>query len=234
MNIDSHKKRLASSQPEVMRNAPDVSMRTVSTDSMIQPANISPSHDGVRQAGSMTFPQLDPNIDLNYRQSPESVYQPASCGMRRPQIQGSASYLKTQIDHSVPDLSAMMFPSADPFAYPNQPMTTLENKRFVKQDNPTNQNVFDSTSTASYGNTDAQLTDGMPSYSMMPSQQEGGFMPQYLSMSDADPWSNALAMQQPDEVWSQQPQQTLKGMQRTAFDQLFGEDWGGWMSQGYA
>jgi len=25
------------------------------------------------------------------------------------------------------DLSAMMFPSADPFAYPNQPMTTLEN-----------------------------------------------------------------------------------------------------------
>lgn len=27
----------------------------------------------------------------------------------------------------LPDMSAMMFPSADPFAYPNQPMTTFEN-----------------------------------------------------------------------------------------------------------
>ncbi|KAJ9637170.1 Gypsy retrotransposon integrase-like protein 1 [Coniosporium tulheliwenetii] len=30
----------------------------------------------------------------------------------------------------IPDLSAMMFPSADPFAYPNPPMTTFENSAF--------------------------------------------------------------------------------------------------------
>lgn len=30
----------------------------------------------------------------------------------------------------IPDLSAMMFPSADPFAYPNPPMTTFENSTF--------------------------------------------------------------------------------------------------------
>lgn len=30
----------------------------------------------------------------------------------------------------IPDLSAMMFPSGDPLAYPNQPMTTFENNGF--------------------------------------------------------------------------------------------------------
>jgi len=30
----------------------------------------------------------------------------------------------------LPDMSAMMFPSTDPFAYPNQPMTTFENTNF--------------------------------------------------------------------------------------------------------
>ncbi|KAI9817713.1 MAG: hypothetical protein M1832_004607, partial [Thelocarpon impressellum] len=33
-------------------------------------------------------------------------------------------------DDAFPDLNAMMFPSADPFAYPNQPMTTLENRQY--------------------------------------------------------------------------------------------------------
>lgn len=34
----------------------------------------------------------------------------------------------------LPDMSAMMFPSADPFAYPNQPMTTFENSGFPFKD----------------------------------------------------------------------------------------------------
>ncbi|KAE8451957.1 hypothetical protein EG329_002121 [Mollisiaceae sp. DMI_Dod_QoI] len=33
------------------------------------------------------------------------------------------------INTAVPDLSAMMFPSADPFAYPNQPMTAFDNMK---------------------------------------------------------------------------------------------------------
>jgi len=36
------------------------------------------------------------------------------------------------INNALPDLTAMMFPSADPFAYPNQPMMTFEN--VVKQE----------------------------------------------------------------------------------------------------
>ena len=34
----------------------------------------------------------------------------------------------------LPDMSAMMFPSADPLAYPNQPMTTFENSGFPFKD----------------------------------------------------------------------------------------------------
>lgn len=34
---------------------------------------------------------------------------------------------------NLPDLSAMMFPSAEPFTYPNQPLTTFENNQFTKQ-----------------------------------------------------------------------------------------------------
>lgn len=36
------------------------------------------------------------------------------------------------INTAVPDLTAMMFPSADPFAYPNQPMAAFDN---LKQEN---------------------------------------------------------------------------------------------------
>jgi len=38
-----------------------------------------------------------------------------------------------QNNPNLPDLSAMMFPSAEPFTYPNQPLTTFENKQFGKQ-----------------------------------------------------------------------------------------------------
>ncbi|TIA78749.1 hypothetical protein D6C76_03909 [Aureobasidium pullulans] len=36
---------------------------------------------------------------------------------------------------NLPDLSAMMFPSAEPFTYPNQPLTTFENSQFAKDPN---------------------------------------------------------------------------------------------------
>jgi len=36
---------------------------------------------------------------------------------------------------NLPDLSAMMFPSAEPFTYPNQPLTTFENNQFAKDPN---------------------------------------------------------------------------------------------------
>jgi len=53
----------------------------------------------------------------------------------------------------LPDLSAMMFPSAEPLTYPNQPLTTFENNRFAK--GPpyynTNMNAFNNGSTVMQG-----------------------------------------------------------------------------------
>ena len=72
----------------------------------------------------------------------------------------------------LPDISSMMFPSEDPFAYPTQPMITLEDGQFAQS--PTLQNnsgpLFDmsSTSTSSlpYDNIEAQLFGPLPPYLM--------------------------------------------------------------------
>lgn len=48
---------------------------------------------------------------------------------------------------NLPDLSAMMFPSAEPFNYPNQPLTTFENNQFSKD--PAVFSNFNATSTPS-------------------------------------------------------------------------------------
>jgi hypothetical protein len=44
--------------------------------------------------------------------------------------------------HGLPDMSAMMFPSTDPFAYPNQPMMTLENNAFATPSPKLNSNTL--------------------------------------------------------------------------------------------
>ena len=50
--------------------------------------------------------------------------------------------------YNIPDLSAMMFPSTDPFDYPNQPMTTLENHTSFSSSNPQASNTKTSTAEA--------------------------------------------------------------------------------------
>lgn len=88
------------------------------------------------------------------------------------------------INTAVPDLSAMMFPSADPFAYPNQPMAAFDN---IKQDNisiMSNSQIpplflSNSTPTPSSGRYDdlegqlfgplpPYLTQGQPNYDLNP------------------------------------------------------------------
>lgn len=138
----------------------------------------------------------------------------------------------------IPDLSAMMFPSADPFAYPNQPMTTLENENCIKQENPIDSNMYSAgpptTTAAPYDSMDASMFGGIPSY-MMPGA-ESGFgmqtMDSSMSMSGADAIPVTMPMQGNDMAsWPQQQESgSTPGMN---LDQLFGEDWGGWMNQGY-
>ena len=135
---------------------------------------------------------------------------------------------------AVPDLSAMMFPSADPWAYPNQPMTTLENGQFIKQENPMDHTMYGlaSTTSSSYENLNTQIFGGMSPFLMQ--GQPPGFSMQNLTppmgMGNADSGANTMSMHGND--WPQQQQQQSEGTLDVNLDHLFGEDWGGWMHQG--
>ncbi|KAG0646975.1 Activator of stress 1 [Hyphodiscus hymeniophilus] len=66
---------------------------------------------------------------------------------------------------ALPDLSAMMFPSADPFAYPNQPMIEFDN---IKQENTGNlpQPNYMSNASGMYDDLEGQLFGPIPPYLM--------------------------------------------------------------------
>lgn len=93
----------------------------------------------------------------------------------------------------IPDLGAMMFPSGDPFAYPNQPMFEIENRQLQQQQQKPNnigisldgmQNMymdpsgvaspFDNLEGQLFGPLPPYLVQGQPGYDMA---QIGGRMP---------------------------------------------------------
>ena len=135
---------------------------------------------------------------------------------------------------AVPDLTAMMFPSSDPFAYPNQPMTTLENRQFIKEENSMDPSIYNlaPTTSSSYNNPNPQMFGAMPAYTLQ--GQEPIFdmqnMNLQMSMSNADSAATTMSMQNNDP--SGWPRGSV-GTPGVNLDQLFGEDWGGWMNQGY-
>ncbi|KAI4198220.1 MAG: hypothetical protein LQ346_002824 [Caloplaca aetnensis] len=118
-----------------------------------------------------------------------------------------------------PDLSTMMFPSNDPFAYPNQPMTTLENLNDNRQDQSFNYQMFnDGTDGESYEHVDPPFYGPLPSYSNLATQ--GSPRPAGI----------------PDQTWAQQPGQARYRAPPLgkSWNAMFGEDWsGGWTDQGY-
>ena len=135
---------------------------------------------------------------------------------------------------AVPDLTAMMFPSADPFAYPNQPMTTLENRHFIKQEDTMDPSIYNlaPTTSSSYDNLNPQMFGAMPAYTLRGQQPNFGMqdMNLQMGMSNADSAATTMSMQNNDaNGWPRAPVCT-PGVN---LDQLFGEDWGGWMNQGY-
>jgi hypothetical protein len=83
----------------------------------------------------------DPNLRQNFQDvlSPTDISfasTPNSSSATDPSAQQAEFSIPQSFGSSnnFPDLSAMMFPSGDPFAYPNQPMTEFDN---IKQENMT-------------------------------------------------------------------------------------------------
>ncbi|KAL8763831.1 MAG: hypothetical protein Q9184_000427 [Pyrenodesmia sp. 2 TL-2023] len=117
------------------------------------------------------------------------------------------------------DLSTMMFPTNDPFAYPNQPMTTLENLNDNRQDQSFDFHMFnDGTDEESYAHLNAPFYGPLPSYPMPATQGS----PRPLGILD--------------HTWAQQPGQASFRASPLGpnCNAMYGEDWsGGWTDHGY-
>lgn len=225
-------------QSPLPQRAPESSTRSQNVSNSTRRSNISPNQQGSLKRSSITqdsSPLRDQmtNLDTVYRRGSQDPYS-ASNKSPSSSLPSSAASYSTQNNY-VPDLSSMMFPSADPFAYPNQPMTTLESRQSIKQENPMDTNLFSppNTSRAPYDSLDY----GSLPY-MMQSQRHGFGMQSMnsssMGMSNANPTPTTMSMQGNEGGgWPQQQQQRPGGTTGVNLDQLYGEDWGGWMNQGY-
>lgn len=131
----------------------------------------------------------------------------------RPAFEAKQSYA---IPHPAPnqgvrDFGAMMFPSADPFDYPVQPMIALESQQGIPHI-PNSAPLYSSSTEDLQARSFGASTTG---YQTQPANA-------FRSPTDANTW----------------PQQghnpTHQGPYPADFSQLFGEDWNGWMYYGAA
>ena len=149
----------------------------------------------------------------------------------------------------LPDFSAMMFPSGDPFAYPNQPMITLEDGNFMKQET----SAFDSStghtgnpynlpqsntisSNTPFDNLEAQVFESLPPYLMQGQSQGVGRQNLEAQMGIQSPEGNEPSIMAMNGGgmggWSGQQLggRVTPGMN---LDEIFGDEWKrGWTNQG--
>ena len=232
----------------------------------IQRASTFPSHPtipswkraSVPQASSKAHQQTNPGLDTSYGRESLDDYTPSNSDNMGPRTPDSTSsggvtfssagptnfgFQQTLGGTRLPDLSAMMFTSADPFAYPNQPMTTLENRQAAKRENsysPRNANnphMYATTPTSNstpYDSLEVQTFGPFPPYLMMGHQAMG--MPAMsgpMDIGGIETGGNLMSMGGDDGAWAQQQGRT-GGTPGVNLDEIFGEEWsGGWMNPGF-
>lgn len=243
LNPLSQKKR-----PAPMHNASSLGVEGARsmTSSVVQSPDSSSSIDDAhskrasRTYNNPTVPH-PPTSKLGsaYRQTPQQIFSPAPqnrLGFQQssPPI-GDVPSSTTQTiippldasrSNGFSDLSTMMFPSNDPFAYPNQPMTMFESLHDSSQDQAFNLHMFNNGSEGeSYNYLNAPFYGPLPSYAMPVSQgSPAAGMPQSVE--------NSTAL--PAQGWSQQTSDGRFRGPTTGLNwgAMFGEDWsGGWTDQ---
>lgn len=194
-----------------------------------------------------------PSIDTTYPHLANDVYTPDTSeilGVATPDSassgqatlpQGSYGY-QQHLGGGLPDFSAMMFPSGDPFAYPKQPMITLENSNcMVTKQEPTFGNESDNlynisptTNNAPYDNMEAQLFGPLPPYMMQgPPGARVPNMPPQMDMNAPGGDAGIMAVDGTFRGWEQFADRTglTPGMN---LDEIFGQEWkGNWMEPGF-
>ncbi|KAL8843997.1 MAG: hypothetical protein Q9176_001692 [Flavoplaca citrina] len=200
------------SAPELRNNTPYAS----------QPAHNIPSPFYPSPQQSSTPTKLD-------SASTTSVRQELNHMERMPSSATRSSFPAQQIDGrgGFPDLTTMMFPSNDPFAYPNQPMSTLESLQGGHQGQPFDTQMFDEITTGGgYDGINAPFYGPLPSYPIMLRS----------SNIDADHGNGGPLGIGDNQSQSQGPEQVHYGGPSTGsgWDAMFGEDWSGaWTNQGF-
>ncbi|KAI9816464.1 MAG: hypothetical protein M1827_001596 [Pycnora praestabilis] len=224
--------------------------QNVKASEQIQRASTFPTHLTASPLKRASVPydasslRSNSNIDHYRRSSHIESLTPSEVSVRTPESGSNSNtslpYIAAQQQQlsmqqhfggsGLPDLSSMMFPSADPFAYPNQPITTLENKHF-KQDplqmfdanNPcaNNNSMFIPSNSGGgpYDSLEVQLFGPLPPY-LMQSQQPS------MGMTSGPGGLAGIT----DDIFTQQSRQG--GTSGMSLDEIFGGDeWNGFMDQ---
>lgn len=253
-----------------VRSTPDVIKQSQSEgeiNGIMQRASTFPSPSSVPMLERVSVPQepskahqhTTQGLDTSFRQGSLDTYTTATSDNTDSQTPDSVSsgglafssagppnfgFQPTFGETGLPDLSAMMFPSTDPFAYPTQPMTFLENRQTPKRESSysprsvNNAQMYGATSSSSsapYDSLEVQTFGPFPPYLMMGQQPiEMQVMGGPMGMGGADPSDNMMSMSGDDPGWAQQQART-GGTPGVNLDEIFGEEWGGeWMKQGYS
>lgn len=227
-------------QSQRPQRAPETGTRSQNVGNFTHRSNISLNQQSSSKRlsiahGSVPLRDQVATFDPSHRRGSQNPYT-ASNHSPSSSLPPSAASYGMQKNH-VPELSSMMFPSADPFAYPNQPMTTLENQQLVKQENPVDHRTF------SPPNSTGTPYDNLI-YGSLPYMMQGqllGFgmrsMDPSIDVSNAGPMPSTMITDRNEGGgWARQQQhqqQRPGGTSDGNVDRFFGEDWCGWMNQGY-
>lgn len=193
---------------------------------------------------------VPPNTDASTSHIVLDAYMPSSSdtiGMQSPESQRSGKVgscvfgQQPHNSHGLPDFSAVMFPSGDPFAYPNQSVMSLEDHQYIKSAPLFNSSNSDSmysftptSSTAPYDNSAVQLFGPLPPYLLQGQPYGMGTqsIDPRMELDGTDGEADMIGMN--DGIGGWPPQQPVKpaGMN---LDDIFGEEWkAGWFDQGFA
>ena len=237
MKILLQKKHQNLPQSESVQSMPAVHAVTTSTlDGAPQQTKMVPGQHSQWQASATNLPSTDPSMNPSYPSNAQNPFSTGDGGDVPSQTPDSAVYLHTPTANAIPDLLAMMFPSEDPFAYPKQPLMTLENEDYIKEEPPMSSATFHPSASAEYNSAGGPIFNEMPNHPWIPLRRHRGaftMAPQNnMNVSGDSLGQEGMATSQGAQGWEnqQQAQGVAQGMN---VDQLFGEDWGGWMNQGY-
>ena len=211
--------------------------RAKTSPSAIAQATASPSKLQETSVYHQPHPMPDHPHGLNDPYSPENV-NVASCesaSATPPSSTHSTFGPSQQYSSNLPDLTEIMFPSADPFAYPNQPMMTLENQKIFQ---PENINAFNTCETPASttgwnGTVDSQIFTPLPPYMMQFPQHGLGFPTMGALMQNSTAVdSNVMAVDEAGGAWPPGQTQMSSGHVETPANNKhpFGP---GWIGQQY-